>query len=175
MKRRNKKLCVQIARDVLLQLKNKRYEASPGNYVGLSGKSYWNLSFHEQDTLSFREFFKEKKDVTCQVCALGAAFVSLVNIKNQCSVFDVEDGNGMFSKLEAIFGAENMSLMETAFEGGMIGHGPYYDEVVMQAAINYGDRYNTSVERLRAIMKNVIRNSGDFKVPKKFLANVRLR
>lgn len=169
---RNKKLCVQIARDVLTQLRLKRFQAKEGTYVtvNIDGDIYHEDS--EYHSACFKEYFKKNKQVTCQVCALGAAFVSMVNIKNECSVLDVMMEDGMWERLGEYFGADNIDLMESAFEirvSQNANSGLLYK--ILFAATSWGSQYQDPNERLRAIMLNVIRNKGDFKIPSKFLKN----
>lgn len=199
--RRNKDLCVKIARDVLLQLKKGRYDPSPGTYVEVNlGDLFEDLDGNIIDTNdpfevndpdddndldekvvarsddSFKKLFKERKEITCTVCALGAAFVSLININNRCSNGDViniaiED---MFDRLEKVFGQHNIGLMETAFEIEPMRFAMGLSPVDIEAAIEYGEQYEDDEERLRMIMRNVIRNKGDFVLPQKIVKRVEM-
>jgi hypothetical protein len=165
MTRRNRKLCVAIARDVLEQLRLKRYRATCGGYVSLDDIAYDHLEE------SFKDFFKTKK-VNCDVCALGAAFVSLVNIKNECSVEDVLNNGMDRERLESVFGCDNMNLMESAFEEGPMDGSDNENEDIysLETAAKWGNQWHKHEDRLRQIMLNVIRNNGDFKLPQKFIS-----
>ena len=168
MSRRNRNMCVRIAKDVLKQLRLKRYVATPGTYVNLN-----NIGFTSNDE-SFKKLFKTDKEVTCEVCALGSAFVSLVNIANKCSVGEMEEAydNGMFERLSKHFGVNNVALMESAFECRAMNSFGTDDMAyeVLELAAEWGRRFDDPTKRLRAIMQNVIRNNGDFKLPKKLVA-----
>jgi|SRR6185436_1801424 len=166
--KRNKDLCVKVARDVLAQLRLKRYFAEPGTYVNL------NFDTYEDNVrqLSFKDFFKENKEATCNVCALGAAFVSLINIKNKCSVDEIDDHSTIFDRLEEVFGQKNMALMESAFESVRMVREDYDDYDMLNAAADWGTKFYDDNQRLRAIMLNVVRNGGDFKLPKKTLERI---
>ena len=110
------------------------------------------------------------------MCALGAAFVSMVNISNRCSVGDMVDSNVdiHFGRLRRYFGAANLDLMESAFECDLMYNAEAkLDDGLRDAAVIWGEQYTDSDVRLRAIMLNVIRNKGDFKLPQKFLAKAR--
>lgn len=60
----NRKLAVEIARDVLKQLRAKRYIAHNGTYCQVE-----NLPFEVSPTSSFREAFKKEKEIQCNVWA----------------------------------------------------------------------------------------------------------
>lgn len=181
MVRRNRQMCVRIAQDVLAQLRLKRYEATPGTYVELESEELdvmadsEDMSAYERAVRgSFKDFFKQSKKTTCQVCALGAAFVSLVNIENKCSVDGICQQEGMWERLEKHFGGNNMNLMESAFECTGMDNSSYdlpYE--VLDVAGEWGSQYEDPAVRLRAIMLNVIRNNGDFKLPQKYLSRAR--
>lgn len=180
--RRNRALSVKVARDVLAQLRLKRYKAKERVYVDVNlDIDLGDLTFEESDKLtdeSFQAYFKKHKKVTCDVCALGSCFVSLVNIKNKCDVGEmINDDTAMdltFERLIPVFGRENMSLMESAFECEKMDHTDCsLSNEMLVAAGDWGNKYKDANERLRAIMLNVIRNKGDFKLPKKVLISVR--
>jgi hypothetical protein len=177
--KRNRNMCVKIAKDVLQQLRLGRYIATQGTYVqvvtpedGCLDPDFTNIDMSQ----SFQKFFKQNKEATCDVCALGSAFVSLVNIENKCSVEDIQDTNKLFDRLVKYFGNENIALMESAFEvRNMNSNTDDIDYEMLVAAAEWGNRYDDPTVRLRAIMLNVIRNRGDFKLPKKMLAAVAAR
>lgn len=181
MARRNRQMCVKIAKDVLAQLRLKRFRATPGTYVKINSKEVDKLCMGDDVTKldavmesSFKEFFKRDKQVTCQVCALGAAFVSMVNIENECSVEEVMNEEQMWPRLEKYFGRANIDLMETAFECSSYQNADSDISCeLLEAASDWGSRYDNNTERMQAIMRNVIRNNGDFKLPKKILDKVR--
>ncbi len=170
---RNRKLCVQIARDVLTQLRLKRFQAEEGTYVNVNidGDVYNSDSEHHSIlNKSFKEYFKKNKQVTCQVCAIGAAFVSMINIKNKCSVWNVMMEDDKWKRLGDCFGADNIDLMESAFEICVLQNAnSSLSHKTLYAASLWGSQYQDPNKRLRAIMLNVIRNKGDFKIPSKFL------
>lgn len=165
----NQQLKIDIARDVLLQLKSNRFLASPGTYCQISN----DLHVLDQG-VSFKEVFTQKQSIKCNVCALGAMFVSLINIQNEYSVGKMTHYGIDFRRLREVFGSRSMSLIESAFETT-----PMRDVVQecvttipqseLEAAATWGSRYLDSTDRMRAIMKNIIRNKGDFKLPKKLM------
>jgi hypothetical protein len=139
---------------------------------------------------SFKTAFKENKEMKCEVCALGALFTSFVNINNVFTVGQVVQPqfSRMFGALEDAFPLRDLLLMEYVFEEGERGilegkvANPGWNEYTetsvrfrnrkftftreeLQRAIDYAGNYDDSDKRLRAIMINVIRNKGTFKLP----------
>lgn len=116
----------------------------------------------------------------CTVCALGACFLSAVSISNRFNFKDelYLSGNGgggslqlegskITGRLQSVFTAHQMALIENAFE---LGKGPLIsqqeqdiDAELVYASKTFGRRYKNSKDRLRAIMKNIVKNGGEFK------------
>jgi len=174
-------MCVRIARDVLVQLRLGRYVAQQGVYVEVNTPQDGRIDYDTYTDInlnqSFQKFFKQNKEATCEVCALGSAFASLVNIENKCSIVQIQDPENLFVRLSKYFGNENIVLMESAFECDKLNNinhrsdeSFYIDDDLLGLAAEWGKRYIDDTQRLRAIMFNVIRNNGDFKLPKKMLA-----
>jgi len=142
---------------------------------------------------SFKTAFKTDETLRCDVCALGALFTSFVHINNVFTVGQVVQPKfgRMFGALEGAFTVRELMLMEYVFEEGERGIlegkvlNPSYDEFEedtarfrgqvftftrkeLLRAMNYGQRYSgedSSDQRLRLIMLNVIRNKGRFVLP----------
>lgn len=166
-------MCVKIARDVLAQLRINRYIANPGLYVEVESPELDCMQSEEYNRTiqrSFKNFFKDNKNTTCHVCAIGAAFVSLVNIEDRCSIMNMMHKYDTRHRLEKYFGNYNMSLIESAFECTSIGDNK--DEFINEAA-NWGSKYSDPKKRLRAIMLNIIRNKGEFKLPNTYTAKAK--
>jgi hypothetical protein len=118
---------VAVAQDVIDQLKAKRTVAARGVY--LSGLRKKHL---EGD---FQEVLTGKGAPRCQVCALGAFFLSYVrrhdkfDLKKKAYLFggaEVEmDAGDMRAALTVLFSQPEMQLIEAAFEGfnrGALNH-----------------------------------------------------
>lgn len=161
-------LRVEIAKDVLKNLKTLQVLAR-NTYVRSADLD--DIDYDKPSQKVARSLQKKG----CEVCALGACFLSLVALKNK---FDF-GGAGIVTRrevtdrLRSAFSDAQMDLIERAFEwrGNWPAH-PYGDE---------GDRLNTfackyphedtcdgyitsnGTTRLRAIMKNIIKNNGTFK------------
>ncbi len=158
---------VFIAEDVLKQLR--KLNVSENNYFSMNKM----LSEYRG---------KELKDVLpkirqkCHVCALGACFLSVVSIVDDfkicedtvdtcCFSLSLTDDSwidieSMSGHLKKVFTEREMALIEAAFERMLVQDVfPEADPAVAKA-ISFGLSYSDPKERLRAIMKNIIKNKG---------------
>lgn len=111
--------------------------------------------------------------VTCTVCGIGAAFVAAVKRGDDFKVNDFTNGFGdddaMRDYLRKYFTANDVALIECAFErspGFAHYGGSTLDETSPQVirAVAFGNGYpDSSSDRLRAIMQNIINNGGAFR------------
>lgn len=194
---------IEIAQDVLAQIRLKKYKSTPGTYVELANvpegiisedNGTWNYAIINRD-ISVQDLFK-KEPVKCEVCALGACFMSLVNLDNEVDLNNFEvvigdshtkknlsvDSEFMRERLMKYFPVHMMGLIESAFEGRIMADeeldpryirflNAYHEEPYhfYKPAIQWGKQYDDSTDRLKAIMMNIIRNKGFFIVPQKFV------
>lgn len=111
-------LRMAVARDVIKSLKSGFMSATPGTYC--------ELEMALGTVPIGQELSEHLKDVKhCEVCAIGAAFISLVKLDNEYILtknrlfdtgsFSIND-NEMRARLVAIFSAKQLAAMETAFE-----------------------------------------------------------
>lgn len=176
-----------IAQDVINSLKRGQLTAANGTWVRVDDCL---LTDTEAGT-ELQSLFK-KKEVTCDVCALGACFVSAVKLGNNCKLtedakqldgfefYDKHengwaDDTGMWKVLSRYFVRSQMALIETAFEMGQGYYGNTGDigdtaigvnilgEERYYAAVNFGERYGDDESRMVAIMQNIVDNKGTFK------------
>jgi hypothetical protein len=148
MSKKNQRLA--IAKDVLAQLRLKKYRATPGAYFS---------SQEVDDAIDEIEILQEvllEKSPVCNVCALGSAAVSLCRLGDEADIHDVSSPHAL---LHEIFG-DQIQLMELAFEGEDINDD--WDELPKEA-IRFYERYPDDTKRLAAIFRNIIRNEGTFK------------
>lgn len=177
---------VMIAEDVLAQLKAEKMSATGGTYVTLWMGDNYELTDSNED-------IKQNYDKinSCSVCALGACIMSATKFANHVKFEDIKFDNALKSKrvkslLTGIFDKKQIYLIETAFEG----FNEYdYDEDkpenerIIIFAINalkvkrnsltdeekkacrkiYEKYIDDENGRLKAIMKNIIKNKGEFK------------
>ena len=103
----------------------------------------------------------------CEVCALGACFLSVVALTNKYD-FGLSDnidlsGEDVFKRLKSVFSLKQLYLIENAFELGQgfsAQRSRWHTDYL--AAISFGKKYDRPKSRLRAIMKNIIANEGVF-------------
>jgi len=149
---------VAVAKDVIKWLDQDKLVASSGTYLfaGYGNDDLSNLSsvrLNNPDG-SFQDTLKTLP--ACEVCAKGAIFVCAVNRQNK--VTNAETGNWgwtgeeMRDKLRGLFSARQLDLIEAEFEGSY----GYYSRI-MEKTMDCDDE-----SRMRAIMRNIIKNKGTF-------------
>lgn len=139
---------VAVAQDVLLQLDAQRLSAKADQYLGLRfrGRAL-NLACILADETT--ELILQNK---CNVCAIGAVFVSLARRRGDVTFLDVQ-----VTVVEGIAGYTTDVFSEDMLQGM-----EHYFEV---HDIRRRMRHLNDDGRLRAIMRNIIDNEGAF-VPK---------
>lgn len=175
-----------IAKDVIQMLDAKKIEASRGDWVtalrNSNIKEYWELGPEEQeaqDKMSLQKILLAS-DTKCECCALGSILVSCVNFKNKVTFGEFDDGEalhfGTINKRERtdktgikqLFTGRQLEMIETAFEEG---EGYFSDGgdgrvslllKIREKCVDFGSKYNSEDTRLRAIMRNIIKNNGIF-------------
>lgn len=159
---------VTIAQDVIAQINTKRYLPKHGRYVSSDSLQENKLTFG-----SIKENFDKINN--CQVCGIGACFLSIVKYKNNVNFEEIESSflqfvrNDKFREiLLNVFPLVQLKLIEHAFECGINTTYNRYSDVVepdwnlKEQARCFGIRYADESDRLVAIMKNIIINRGDF-------------
>lgn len=163
---------IAISKDVLKQLSIKTIKAKIGDYFEVYDIKEPITKVPEKMDDLLRIFKRTKNP--CSVCAIGACFVGLVNMGNKIPVkgflstdklegWEIGNTDIMREALRKVFPSVQISLLEMAFE-------KYYtlsdnekpDEESMKMAILFGEKYTTDKKRLIAIMKNIIKNKGEF-------------
>jgi hypothetical protein len=93
----------------------------------------------------------------CQCCAKGALFVAKVNRFDNCSAMDFQGFTGQNLLMDGIFLRDEFDMIESAFEGWMDDQWRWFK------------KYPNAKTRMMAILRNIIRNQGDFK-PRELVA-----
>lgn len=167
---------VMIAKDVLTQLRSKRYVAESGIWVSPKYKFGDDGQDINRDE-SVQTLFADKTIEKCSVCALGGLFMSCTNMNNNTKVSDLEDeaefdlgeiidaGEKLSNGLNEIFSKSQLALIEKYFEGGDGYHSVYEGDRGYNAINDFYQKY-TSNQRLKKIMENIVANDGTF-VPSK--------
>lgn len=182
-KKKKKKLTdnqfrVVVAKDVIAQIKAKKYLARPGTFIS---PTYLSPTLGETSNEHFARRICTSK--YCGVCAVGAVVASIVHLKSDGIVNPVFE-NGIQSKvnpahqgfignivdtmatMRRVWGINDADLMELAFENGdgvvKVKNADLNDYDVM-AALLFGRQYDNANDRLIAIMRNIIANKGRFR------------
>lgn len=164
---------VQIAKDVLLQLKKRRFKAESGTYFRTKKGAPL-----DQD-VELQAVFKKVKH--CDVCALGSMFVASVDRFDKLKVRDFVrpadyiiseparwgSGREIRTHLLGFFSASQIDKIESAFEKS------FMDETngrhdTLENSVKFGERYSEDKARMIGIMENIIANKGTF-IPSKGL------
>ncbi len=161
-----REMAVKVAMDVVQSLH--QYTVLSGNgYVVMDDESLEKYQGKSLQTV----LSKVLKEQNCEVCGLGACFLSLVRLDNK---FDIPKTDGealdtaaMAERLHKVFTSLQMELIESAFEQGIGGglhdyvQGVTASEGLEQDAINFSVEQDDS-ERLKKIMLNIVTNEGVF-------------
>ena len=164
-----------IAKDVIEQIKAKRFKPTSGTWVRPKMKNGAYLGVEEKfdGDESVRELFIGKKIPACDCCALGAMFMSCTTYNDGTSVeafereidweFEEHVLKGKLSNgLNSFFSVEQLRLIETAFEGGDGAFMAEDDDKEAQKAASWYDAMSGDDKRMVAIMENIIANNGTF-------------
>ncbi len=170
----NKDLRIQIAKDVLrsLPVLNVRTGTFVSDKDSTTSKELQTIAEIKDSKIQ-----AQKLKQHCEVCALGACLLSAVKFTNKFK-FDIKfdyfddmyeldlDPEPIMKKLLPIFGKEQLALIEYAFEQGkgwIVGEWNVdrYQKKLDKAE-EFGNSFRKDSERLRAIMKNIIKNDGTF-------------
>ncbi len=158
---------VMIAKDVLSDIATRKLVARSGSWV--------NMAIFGPSDKELQEILITKNE--CQVCALGAVFVCAAKRADDITVGEAYGLNHgatvgwavLDNYLSRFFERDQLILIEQAFEGG----GGYFGEY------GYGRRQGNGVkgrdratefcgvnssyeDRIVAIMRNIIKNKGEF-------------
>lgn len=169
---------VHIARDVISQLRLKRLIATPGVWLtGAGGNDLFDQGEAlEKKDVEVQKILKEQKE--CTGCALGGMFMCAVETANKLKVKDLTDfyeptqrdiddgdtgpelgeidGDDAFKYLRRFFSAEQLQMIEAAFEQGEGAHDGG------EAAKLFAENVEEPEDRMRLIMENIIVNKGRF-------------
>lgn len=145
---------ILIAKDVLLRIKLKQFKPGVG-YKSFNTK-LTNCNTDVRNAISANK-------IKCEGCAKGGIFFSAIALKDSMNLGAARSaliswGNSFM--LEE-FTQRQLDLIETAYENIVFTDSCSYQQ--HQRAKKFGDKYNNRDERLKAIMKNIIKNEGTFK------------
>ncbi len=146
---------VAIAKDAIFRVKSEQIEPESGSWVWTNAPERWDLDM--QQLLAQGE--------TCNACALGGAVCALAHFEDKLRYGDTGFDGETEDRLNDIFGAQNLRLIECAFElgNGAFDDSDIDDEKAMGRAIAFGKRYRSERNRFIAIWTNVAKHKGVFK------------
>ncbi len=159
---------VAIAKDVLAQIKAKKYIPYTRDYI--------RLKFGSPTSGSVQKQFDE---INCHVCAIGSLFMSKVKFTNKCDFENIPSGSEQAKQLEKYFSKKDIALMEYVFEdfdlneeikyksydlGVYQGHSISNEEIlrIQKAQTLFKSNTDNEEERLIKMMKHLIKNNGEF-------------
>ena len=158
---------IAIAKDVIAQIKSKRLLPQIGNGFLLPRMTNFENSWADGYTnLQVGTILADRK---CEVCALGAMFVSTIDMRDQatCNSLRVPRVDSIrrtqiHEYLDDIFSVSQLTIIERAFEVDKLD---FDDESVAGALAceAFGLAIDDASDRLIAIMTNIIENKGQFK------------
>lgn len=169
---------VAIAKDAIAQLNTEAYVAATGQYVGLDWQQTDEIEaaagacklFTGKDASDF-EFNKVLDNVVskqnpCEVCAKGALFLSSIRKFNNFTLEEASDGdldNMASHKVQEIFGEKNADLIEIFYEKWDADQDMNpLDEETFEKVEKWANKYPNNTDRLIAILKNIVKNNGEF-------------
>lgn len=176
-----------IAEDVLLQLRKNKYSAEAGVYCDINLKEFisskkFGLNDENPDKeIELQTLLLDGTIESCEVCAIGSMFMSKVALGNKCTIlvetnwYNDERADIVVSQLDSstlaiehlkgIFTEKQLRYIEFAFEGCDIGN--RFTEIsstFREKIYDFHNEYETNDLRLKAIMENIIKNKGNFKI-----------
>lgn len=174
MTKREKRIA--IAKDVISSIKSHKFIPKPGVYMELvfGNKQEIKERVEEKNKLELQNLLLDNSIETCNVCAIGSIFASRVCLGNSFKIDGDEiysyselilNDDDMLDSLKSIFNEKQLREIEFAFEGDDIT-GFFYlkPDKFHEKYTAFYDKYNNSSDRMIAIMKNIIKNEGEFKI-----------
>lgn len=160
---------VAIAKDALEQINKGLFNPRHGAYV----EFYESIEVKDNN----QELCSLIEDKGCNVCARGALFLSTVRKFDNFSVSKIDKYDGTidsigqyeFKSYESnFFDRKQIRMIECMFECNSDHANVKDSKKMIDAAVTYGESFHYSKDRLKEICKNIIRNNGEFIIPKKF-------
>ena len=146
---------IWIIRDALKQIKNGKFIPTQGTYL--------EHVFDDENT-DFTDKSLQVELVAaeeCECCAKGALFASCVLNNNKVKTsINYTESPFIAKKLKKWFSSEELDMMEIAFEvDDEVGGSTFYIKhpALADACLNFGDRFDSSEERLVEILKNTLK------------------
>lgn len=149
-----KQMAVAIAKDVIAQIKCRKYTPEAGIYVCGADD---NIPVTAIGNKQLQPFLKAG-NLKCEVCAIGAVFLSSVRLFNDFIIPRYWDDADMKDKLGEYFSFIELRELEASFEN-------WGDSLFLETPLAHLD----AQDRMLFIMSEVVRQKGSFD-PEKSLA-----
>ncbi len=155
---------VQLAKDVIAQLRAKRFTARTGAYAILDkfADAKFSKALETQAEIEMRPIVRASKK--CRVCAQGALVVAAIDRFNQCKLGQWDSLNDVAGDYDGelvgrFFSEQQIKNIEAAFEG-------YAADIWSSNADGtaWKRAYRNHSDRMDAIMRNIIANNGTFDI-----------
>lgn len=162
---------VQLAEDVLDQLRIKRFKAKNGAFVYTKGHLVKPLVKPDAELQDITSKLKK-----CNVCALGGMFIAAIDRFDKLKIRDLEnfsyaseqgdafdiEASDITKYLKKFFSFDQIRLIELAFEQGT---GWFSSDWTAkdESAVFFNEYVTNPTKRLTLIMENIIENKGTFK------------
>lgn len=161
---------VLIAKDVLEQLEAGKIRATSGYFLRIQSFSDHVSNYDAVKKESLQATYLRGDIEQCDACADGALMLSCTLFNNKYTtdagfyMLDVwiNSKKSMKNKLNVIFSRSQLRLIENAFERGVGAFQKFRETPKAKKAIQFGRSFSTSGNRLKAIMKNIVKNRGTF-------------
>lgn len=165
---------VAVAKDLLKCIKNGNITPITSYYCSLDETIVKRL----EPSTQLQSLVPE---IHCESCAIGSMFLAWVHLNNNITVeeftgregdygpFSLNDDYTMREYLSKTFSGKQLSMIETAYMGGEFGQwGPVTLTITEREACHrFYKKYADKAKRLEAIMRNVIKNDGQFVLEQK--------
>jgi hypothetical protein len=158
-------LRVQIARDVIAQVKSRRLVAMRGNYgMVLLSSDEWDAWMNDHEPTDLRALLSGKR---CEACALGSMFLAAVDRHDKIAMpparADTFTRREETRYLSSFFSASQLDLIESAFESTNIcEYTRCFQDTVQRATKMFLSRVRPR-QRMIQIMQNIVDNEGTFR------------
>jgi hypothetical protein len=152
------RLAVAVAKDVLKQTDRRSCQVQSGLYLSAKAPAA------KTSKAAARSIQKN-----CRACAIGHAFLSIVALRNKFKFVADEDGFAdvcdmqMRDRLSEAFSQDQLVLIENTFEGWFGKY--FFGSQEYRSVESFYRRYQSDRARLRAIMRNIVANRGEFVLP----------
>lgn len=170
---------IAVLRDALKQIELKNTLAVTGRVIDpfdlLTNEEFNNEENEDKQAQDLIKVKFKGKGAKCRCCARGALLLSTINKENTFKICELKEAdNGAFdeespvdSRLLQLFSKRQILMMENAFETEVLFNDRGINEALLSTkdtnkSLKFGKKHKNSSDRLKAILKNCIKNKGIF-------------